>query len=123
MASCAPACCICWAMAQAMLRLLATPNTTAVRPSKQFDIRCHSSARNTAKWLRISARARDVSLGMRGLPRPQIPLPIGLTFGIYSLAPHAPQGRLASGNRREVAAREFTGVGEPEYCSVEYAED
>src|ERR1022692_3049721 len=61
MASCAPACCICWAMAQAMLRLLATPNTTTVRPSKQFDIRCHSSAHNTAKWLRISATARDVS--------------------------------------------------------------
>src|SRR5271170_8133053 len=37
MASCAPACCICCAMAHAMLRLLATPNTTAVRPCKLFD--------------------------------------------------------------------------------------
>src|SRR5271165_6170835 len=37
MASCAPACCICCAMAQAMLRLLATPNTATVRPCKLCD--------------------------------------------------------------------------------------
>src|SRR5271165_2188982 len=44
MASCAPANCICCAMAHAMLRLLATPNTTTVRPCKLFDIRSRSSA-------------------------------------------------------------------------------
>src|SRR5664279_2991409 len=44
MASWAPACCMCWAMAQAMLRLLATPNTTTVRPSRLIGIRESSSA-------------------------------------------------------------------------------
>src|ERR1019366_1351946 len=44
MASWAPACCMCWAMAQAMLRLLATPNTTTVRPSMLIGIRESSSA-------------------------------------------------------------------------------
>src|SRR5271169_5810376 len=44
MASWAPACCMCWAMAQAMLRLLATPNTTTVRPSMLIAIRSSSSA-------------------------------------------------------------------------------
>src|ERR1035441_7258930 len=44
MASWAPAACMCWAMAQAMLRLLATPNTTTVRPSMLIGIRESSSA-------------------------------------------------------------------------------
>src|SRR6185437_12903404 len=39
MMSMAPASCSPWAMDQAMLRLLATPNTTATRPSRLKDIR------------------------------------------------------------------------------------
>src|SRR6185437_5968873 len=39
MMSLAPASCSPWAMDQAMLRLLATPNTTATRPSRLKDIR------------------------------------------------------------------------------------
>src|SRR6266498_1830112 len=38
MASRAPASCSPWAMDHAMLRLLATPNTTATRPSRLKDI-------------------------------------------------------------------------------------
>lgn len=57
------------------------------------------------------------------LPRPEIPLHIGLTFGIYSLRPTLPRAGLAPGNRIEVAACEFSGVGEPEHCSVEHAEN
>src|SRR5579884_3785655 len=38
MASCAPAECRACAIAQAMLRLLATPKTTAVRPLRSMDI-------------------------------------------------------------------------------------
>src|SRR5271157_1080704 len=61
MASCAPACCICCAMAHAMLRLLATPNTTTVRPCKLFDIRSHSSA---LKGHSFSCAVKDSKQGL-----------------------------------------------------------
>src|SRR5450755_3585427 len=62
MASWAPACCMCWAMAQAMLRLLATPNTTTVRPSMLIAIRESSSA--CAVEL-IGSIFEDISLAAR----------------------------------------------------------
>src|SRR5580698_288371 len=58
MASCAPACCICCAMAQAMLRLLATPNTATVRPCKLCDtvMILHDGIES----MRIAAEGRNV---------------------------------------------------------------
>src|SRR5437868_2680811 len=82
MASFAPAACSRCAIAHAMLRLLATPNTTAVRPCIAFDILITLAElkriSNALDYTRASSAARSVagvasaSSGAGGFPTGQM---------------------------------------------------
>src|ERR1019366_9668464 len=103
MASWAPAACMCWAMAQAMLRLLATPNTTTVRPSMLIGIRESSSA--SASEL-IGSIFKDISLKVGCLGGVVPPAP-ALTRGARILSSFG----LGSGGSHPVAKRGRQGWG------------
>src|SRR5579883_1641808 len=66
MASSAPACCICWAIAQAMLRLLATPNTTTVRPCNPFDTVCFLPSQTIEDTSEDAEMSRRTESGLPG---------------------------------------------------------
>src|SRR5581483_1343913 len=73
MASCAPACCILCAIPQAMLRLLATPKTTAILRSRLMAIYAPAPCMGTAKdssWTAGVSRlgAKDVEPHAGGRP-------------------------------------------------------
>src|SRR5512146_319853 len=79
MARRAPASCSPWAMDQAILRLLATPNTTATRPSRLKDIRPPRVRRERKKDISGSEDAP-----LRGGRNP--PFPAALLGALLGLA-------------------------------------
>src|SRR5581483_10296008 len=100
MASCAPACCSFCAIPQAMLRLLATPKTTAILRSRLMAIYAPAPCMGTAKdssWTAGVSRlsTKDVELPHAGGPPTRRGRGLGIIekrFGARQLIAHVQRG-------------------------------